>query len=75
MINYDDITIENIKEHNLNWPWIPDDPYRILIIGDSGPGKTNALFNLIRQHDVMIISLLIKIIYMLKIQINWTKSW
>ena len=51
MINYDDITIENIKEHNLNWPWIPDHPYRILIIGDSGPGKTNALFNLIRQHD------------------------
>ena len=51
MINYDDITIENIKEHNLNWPWIPDHPYRILIIGESGPGKTNALFNLIRQDD------------------------
>ena len=51
MINYDDLTIENIKEHNLNWPWIPDHPYRILIIGDSGPGKKNALFNLIRRHD------------------------
>ena len=51
MINYDDITIENIKEHNLNWPWIPDHPYRILIIGDCGPRKSNALFNLIRQHD------------------------
>ena len=39
MINYDDLTIENIKEHNLNWPWIPDHLYRILINGDSGPGK------------------------------------
>ena len=22
--------------HNLNWPYIPDHPYRILIIGGSG---------------------------------------
>ena len=33
MINYADITKENIKEHNSNWPQIPDHLYRILIIG------------------------------------------
>ena len=32
MINYDDITEENINKHNLNWPQIPDHLYRILII-------------------------------------------
>ena len=31
MINFDDGTKENIKEHNPNWPQIPDHPYRILI--------------------------------------------
>ena len=40
MINFDAVTKENIKKHNLTWPQIPDHPYRILIIGDSGPGKT-----------------------------------
>ena len=34
------------------WPYIPDHPYRILIIG-SGSGKTNALINLINgQNDI-----------------------
>ena len=32
-------------EHNLNWPYIPDHPYRILIIGASGSGKANALLS------------------------------
>ena len=32
------------KEHNLNWPQIPDHPYRTLIIGGSGSGKTNSFF-------------------------------
>ena len=27
--------------HNPNWSYIPDDLYRILIIGSSGSGKTN----------------------------------
>ena len=36
--------------HNLNWPYIPDHPYRILIIGGSGSGKTNALLNLIKNQ-------------------------
>ena len=42
MINLDSITNEN-KEHNEKWPLIPDHPYRILIIGGSGSGKTNTL--------------------------------
>ena len=49
MINFDDYTNENKPQHNLNWPYIPDYPYRILIIGGSGSGKTNALLNLINN--------------------------
>ena len=44
---------EKNKEHNEKWPYIPDHPYRILIIDGSGSGKTNALINLIdEQHDI-----------------------
>ena len=42
MINFDDYTNENKSEHNLKWSYIPDHPYRILIKGGSGSGKTNA---------------------------------
>ena len=53
MINFDDCTNENIIEHNSKWPYIPDHPYKILIIGGSGSGKTNALLNLINnQPDI-----------------------
>ena len=53
MINFDEHTNENKKKYNLNWPYIPDHPYRILIIGGSGAGKTNALLNLINnQQDI-----------------------
>ena len=51
MLNLDSITNENNKEYNQKWPYIPDHPYRILIIGVSGSGKTNALLNLIKEHD------------------------
>ena len=52
-INFDDYADENKTEHNLKWPYIPDHPYRILIIGGSGSGKTNALLNLINnQPDI-----------------------
>ena len=50
MINFDDVTKENVKEHNPNWPQISDHPYRILIIGGSGSEKTNSSFNLINQQ-------------------------
>ena len=43
MINFDDCAIENKAEHNVKWPYIPDHPYRILIIGGSGSGKTYEL--------------------------------
>ena len=36
--------------HNPNWPYSPDHPCRILIIGGSGSGKTNALLNLIKHQ-------------------------
>ena len=53
MINFDDYTNQNKTKHNLNWPYIPNHPYRILIIGGSGSGKTNALLNLINnQPDI-----------------------
>ena len=50
MINFDDVTKENMKECNPNWPHIPDHLYRILIIGQSGSRKTNSIFNLISQQ-------------------------
>ena len=40
MFNFDYITKEVIKEHNPNSPEIPVHPYRILIAGGSGSGKT-----------------------------------
>ena len=53
MINFDDVTKENIKEHNPNWPQIPDHPHIILITGGSESGKTNPLFNVINhQPDI-----------------------
>ena len=53
MINFDEYTNENIIEHNSKWPYIPDHPYRILIVGGSGSVKTNALLNLIsNQLDI-----------------------
>ena len=50
MINFNDATKENTKEHNPNLPQIPDHPYRISIIRGSGSGKTISLFNLINQQ-------------------------
>ena len=51
MINLDSITNENNKKHNEKRPYIPDHPYRILIIGGSWSGKTNALLNLINEQN------------------------
>ena len=50
MINLDKIVNNNNEEHNEKWPYIPDHPYRILIIGGSGSGKTNTLLNLINEQ-------------------------
>ena len=69
MINFDDYINENIIEHNSKWPYIPDHPCRILIIGGSGSGKTNALLNLTNnQPDIAKIYLYAKDPYEKKYQ-------
>ena len=50
MMNFDNNVNENKATHNKNWPYIPDHPYRILIIGGLGSGKTNLLLNLIENR-------------------------
>ena len=48
MINLDDVTAKPKKEHNTNWPQIPDHLYKILIIAEP-----NASFNLMNhQPDI-----------------------
>ena len=47
MKNYDQSVEIN---HNLNWPFIPDYNYKILITGSSKFGKTNVLLNLIKNQ-------------------------
>ena len=39
MKNYD----QSIEINNSNWPYIPDHPYRILIIAGSRSGKANVI--------------------------------
>ena len=69
MINFDNYVNENKTEHNKNWPYTPDHPYRILIIGGSGSGKTNVLLNLIEnQPDIDKIYLYAKDPYKTKYQ-------
>ena len=69
MINFDDYIDENKTVHNKNWPYTPDHPYRIFIIGGSGSGKTNALLNLINnQPDIDKIYLYAKDLYKTKYQ-------
>ena len=43
MFNLDDVTNKNNKEHNKKWLYI--------LLGCSGSGKTNALFNFIKKQD------------------------
>ena len=69
MINFDDYVNENKTEHNNNWPYILDHPYKILIIGGSGSGKTNVLLNFIeKQPDIDKIYLYAKDLYEAKYQ-------
>ena len=51
MNNLDNIVNKNNEKHNENRSYIPDHPYRILIIGSSGSGKTNTLLNLIKKQE------------------------
>ena len=69
MINFDDVTKENIKEHNPNWLQTPDHLYRILTYGGSGSGETDSLFNLkSHQPDIDKIYLYAKDSYQAKYQ-------
>ena len=43
----------NYIYHNLKWPYIPDHPYIMLIIGGSESGKTNTLLYLIKERDYL----------------------
>ena len=77
MVSFDNYTNENKTEHNSEWPYIPDHPYRILIIGGCGFGKTNVLLNLTdNQPDMDKIYLYAKDLYEAKHQylINKTES-
>ena len=69
MINVDDYASENKTQHNLKWPYIPDHPYRLLIIGGSRSGKTNSLLNVINNKPD------IDKIYMLKIHMKLNTSF
>ena len=83
MINFDDYTNEKKKrKHNLDWLYIPDHPYRILTIGGSGSGKTNALLNLINeQQDIDKIYLYTKdpyeanYLFLINKKKNWIKTF
>ena len=75
MINFNDVTKENIKEHNPNCPHIPGNPYRILIMGGFGSRKTNLLFNRVnKERDIGKIYLYAKDPYEAKYQFLINKS-
>ena len=70
MINFDDVTKENIKEHNPNWPQIHCHPYKILIIKGSRSAERNLLFSLvIHQRDIDKPYLYVKVPYEPKYQL------
>ena len=53
MITFGKYVNENKTEHNKNWPYTPEHPYRTLIVWGSGSGKANVLLNLIEnQPDI-----------------------
>ena len=65
MINFDDIIKDSKKEHNSNLFQVLAHPFKILIIGSSGFGKTNAL----------LIECVINQIYQLLINKHKDVSW
>ena len=67
--NYDESVELN---HNPNWSYVPDHPYRILIIIGPGSSKINVLWNLIQKLDNQILA---KFIYKSKIHSNQSISY
>ena len=45
MFKFKNVTKENIKKFNPNWPQIPYHSYRILLVGGCESGNRNSLFN------------------------------
>ena len=69
MINFDNYFSENKTENNPNWLDAWNKPYRILITGGSGSGKTYVFLNLIdNQPDIDKIHLYAKGLYEAKYQ-------
>ena len=68
ILNNDKFVKSNKINHNPNWPYISDHPYKFLIIAGSGSNKTNALLNLIKYQgpDIDKIYLYIKNLLKLK---------
>ena len=62
---------ENKTEHNPTRTYIPDHPYKILIVGRSASAKTNTFLNLINNQPTQI---LMKNIYMQKFKIRRMKK-
>ena len=58
MINFDDVTKENIKEHNSNWWQIPDDSYRLSINEGSESGKNKFINFISHQWNIQSIYML-----------------
>ena len=56
---------KNNTENNLKWPYIPDHPYRLLVIVTYGSEKTNPFFNLKNEKNKDKVNAIEKI-YMLK---------
>ena len=73
MINFDDVVKENMKEHNPNWPHIPDHPHIILIIGGYRLGRKLLLHLINQQPDIDKIYLYAKDPYNAKYQLSITK--
>ena len=69
MKNYD----ESVEiHHSPNWSYIPDHPYRILMIDGSRSGNTNALLILIENINGQILT---KFIYTSKIHSNQVSNY
>ena len=49
MLNFDDYANKSKTENNLKWPYIPDHPYRILLIGGSGIWKNKCIIEFNKQ--------------------------
>ena len=49
MLNFDGYANKSKTENNPKWPYIPDHPYRILLIGGSGIWKNKCIIEFNKQ--------------------------